>query len=919
MPGVDAAGTTPGAPTGPRDAPVSAPVGRGDDVEGDVLLADGSTAHVRAIAPEDADALRAFHARLSPESVMLRFFGPHPRLSDAEVERFTRVDGEDRLALVAERGGQLVAVARYDRAPGSDDAEVAFVVDDAFQGRGLGTILLEHLASAARRRGVRRFVADTLSENFRMLGVFRDAGFARQFTRSSEVMRVVLDIAPSPEAREAAEERDRRAVVRSMHRLLRPSSIAVVGASPRAGTVGHRLVANLLAGGFRGPVYPVHPSAGEVAGVPAWARVEDVPGPVDLAVVAVPGPAVTEVVEGCGRKGVGALVVVSGGFAEADEAGAARQRALAKLAHAQGMRMVGPLCSGVVNTAPEVSMNATFAPLAPVAGPIGFGSQSAGLGIAVLAEASARGLGVSSFVSLGLKADVSGNDLLSWWEEDPDTRVVVLYVESFGNPRRFGRIARRVSRTKPVLAVKSGHSAPATAATASERAVDALFHHTGVVRTGTIEELLDAAAVLALQPLPRGPRVAVVGTVGGPGVLAADACVGHGLAVPPLSPSTQAALRPFVPEGATVANPVHLVPSASPEHYRGAIGALARADEVDALLVVVTPPPGGDAAPIAAAAAEAVEGRELTVVASFLGAAEGLQAQRGGARPVPCFTYPESAARALARAVEYARWRASDEGTVPALEDVDANAARRLLEAAAGGGRAGAGAGPVPEGWIAGEAATGLLRTCGIPCLPTVSAGGARQAAEAAGRLGFPAVLKATSAGTTRPYDPDRAAAGLRSRQAVYQAYEHMARHLGAAMDGAVVQPEPGTGVATTAGFVQDPAFGPLVVFGLGGPTFELLDDRVTRLAPLTDVDARELVLSVPGAALLTGDAGQPAVDLDALVDVVLRMSRLAEDLPEVAEGWCDPLLAAPGGAVAVDARFRLTALPDTDDRRRLT
>ena len=477
----------------------------------DVLLADGSTARVRPIRPDDADALRALHARLSPESVILRFFGPHPRLSAAEVERFTHVDGVDRLALVAERAEDLVAVARYDRSPGAEEAEVAFVVDDAFQGRGLGTILLEHLASWARTRGIRRFVADTLAENFRMLGVFRDAGFARQFSRSSEVMRVVLDIAPSAEARGAADERDRRAVVRSMDRLLRPSSIAVVGASRDPGTIGHQLVVNLLAGGFTGPVYPVNPSATSVAGVPAWPRLDAVPAPVDLAVVAVPADAVAGVVEDCGHGGVGALVVISAGFAETGAPGAARQRALTHLAHANGMRMVGPNCFGVVNTDASISMNATFAPTPPVRGPIGFASQSGGLGIAILGEAGARGLGLSSFVSLGNKADVSGNDALLWWEQDPATDVVLLYLESFGNPRRFGRVAGRLSRTKPIVAVKSGRSTAGvrgasshTAALAgADAAVEALFQRTGVIRADTIEELFDLAMLLDSQPAPR--------------------------------------------------------------------------------------------------------------------------------------------------------------------------------------------------------------------------------------------------------------------------------------------------------------------------------------------------------------------------------------------------------------------------------
>jgi len=833
-------------------------VSTGRDTPTDVLLADGTTAVVRAIRPGDADDLRALHARLSPESVILRFFGPHPRLSDAEVERFTTVDGVDRVALVAVRSRDIVAVARYDRAPGSDEAEVAFVVDDAFQGRGLGTILLEHLASAARARGIGRFVADTLSENFRMLGVFRDAGFARQLTRSSEVMRVVLDIAPSPEARDAAEERDRQAVVRSMARLLRPDSIAVIGASRQEGAVGRRLVDHLAAGGFTGALYPVNPSASSVAGLPAWPGVEAIPGPVDVAVVAVPADTVPAVVEACGRKGVGALVVVSAGFAETGAAGAARQHDLVHVAHVNGMRMVGPNCFGVLNTDPAVSMNATIAPIPPARGNVGVAAQAGGLSVAILAEAGARGLGLSSFVSLGNKADVSGNDTLTWWEQDPATEVVLLYLESFGNPRRFSRMAQRLSRTKPIVAVKSGRSAagmrgattPGAGRAGADEAVEALFRRTGVIRADTTEELFDVAAVLALQPRPRGRRVGIVGDHGGQGSLAADACVDHGLAVPELSGAVQDALRATLPEGTRVANPIGLVAAAVADDYRRAIDVVARSGEVDAVLVGFTPPlhtPLDDVAAAVAAATDEACG-DITVVASILGTEQARGALLGANRPVPCFTYPETAARALALVAGYVDWRSRPPGVEPVLAHVDPNAARRVLESWAvenGGGDGG-------DTWVTGADAMALLGAYGIPA-------------------------------------------------------------------GAPAQLSTATGVHTSAGFVQDPVFGPLVVFGLGGPAVELLGDTATRLAPLTDVDARDLVLGLRGAALLTGYAGTPPADTDALADILVRLGRMAHDLPELAEAACDPLWAAPGGATVAEARFRVRRAPGpADDRRRL-
>ena len=537
----------------------------------DVVLSDGSTAVLRPVSGQDAAGLVALHSRLSAETVRLRYFGAHPNLSEAEVARLVHQDGPDHLALVAERAGQLIGVAQYDRIPGSDVAEVAFVVDDAHQGLGLGTLLLEYLASEGRRFGFKRFAADTLFENQQMAQVFRTAGFTQRSRLEDGVVRVVMDISPTPEALSALYERDRRAAARSMQRLLRPRSIAVIGAARTPGTVGHELVRNLVAGGFKGPVYPVNPSAAHVASLPCFPSVAAVPGEVDLAVVAVPAPAVPEVVEACGRKGVGGLVVVSSHFAEDGEQGAALEREAARLAHSYGMRMVGPNCFGVLNTDPEVSMNATFAREAPVPGNLGFASQSGGLGIAILAEARRRGIGLSNFVSMGNKADVSGNDLLSWWAEDDDTAVGLLYLESFGNPRKFARLARELSRSKPLIAVKGGRSAVGrraasshTAALASaDEAVAALFHQTGVIRVDSIEELFDVAQVVSSQPLGQGMRVAVLSNSGGPGVLAVDACASNGLEVPELSTATQLALARVCPHNGGLSNPVDLGAEAS--------------------------------------------------------------------------------------------------------------------------------------------------------------------------------------------------------------------------------------------------------------------------------------------------------------------------------------------------------------------
>ena len=563
----------------------------------DVVLVDGSTACIRTVRAEDGPPLADLHARLSQETVRLRYLGAHPRLSEDELARLLKTDA-DQCVLVVERGNRLIACAQYDRVPGSDVAEVAFVVDDAHQGLGLGTLLLEYLAHEGRRHGLKRFAADTFLENNQMVQVFRDAGFTQRSRLESGVIRVVMDIAPTEEALAALYERDRKAAARSMERLLRPRSVAVIGASRTRGTVGHELVRNLLNGDFQGPVYPVNPTATHIASLPCFPDIEAVPGEVDLALVAVAAKLVPEVVAGCGRKGVGALVVVSSHFAEDGAAGAKLEREVARLAHSYGMRVVGPNCFGVLNTDPEISMNATFAKDTPVAGHLGFASQSGGLGIAILAEAKKRGIGLSSFVSMGNKADVSGNDLLSWWSEDDDTAVALLYLESFGNPRKFARLARQFSQSKPIVAVKGGRTAVGsraasshTAALASsDEAVAALFRQTGVIRVDTIEELFDVAQVVGSQPLGQGLRVAVLSNVGGPGVLAVDACVSNGLEVPEFSAELQRQIAELCPRNGGVANPIDLGAEASAPMYESVLGLLLASDEVDAVAVNFTPP-----------------------------------------------------------------------------------------------------------------------------------------------------------------------------------------------------------------------------------------------------------------------------------------------------------------------------------------
>jgi len=873
-----------------------------------VLLADGGTVHVRPISPDDADRLVEFHAGLSQQTVYFRFFTAKPTLSPPQVEHFTHVDHHDRVALVAALGERLVAVARYDRTPGADSAEVAFVVSDEHQGRGIGTALLEHLAAAARERGITRFVATTLPDNRQMLEVFRTAGFEERARMDGDVMHVELLIEPTDRARAAVEQREHRAEAASVARLLNPRSVAVIGASRNAGTVGHQVLRNLLAGGFAGPVYPVNPSAEHVASVKAYPTVQEVPGAVDLAVIAVPAPAVLEVVRQCAAKRVAGLVVLTAGFGEIGEAGA--QAELRDLARRNGMRLVGPNCIGVVNTA--IGLDATFSPDAPAPGRIAMQSQSGALGIAMLERSARMGLGVSTFVSVGNKADVSGNDLLQYWEDDPGTDVVLLYLESFGNPRKFARIARRVSRRKPIVAVKSGRSSAGvraasshTAAMASpDIAVDALFRQAGVIRVDTLDELFDMALVLSAQPLPGGNRVAIIGNSGGPGILATDACDAAGLEVPELSAATQAALRAVVDANAAVSNPVDLVASASPGVYEQALGIVLGDDAVDAAIVICTPTFAASPLGVAEVLGRVAPATRKTLLGCFL-AWPDLQPLLDGGQPgtgVPAFASPEPAARALARAADYAAWRRRPPGAMPDLDGFDTDRVRTLVDAFLSRSPDG--------GWLPATQVSEVLTAVGVAVIDSVEVGSAEEAAHAATAVGLPVALKAAGPDLVHKTDVGGVRLGLRSEAEVADAYERMAANLGERMTGGIVQQMAAPGVETIVGVVQDLLFGPLLMFGMGGIATELLGDRSFRILPVTDVDAAELVRSLRSSALLFGYRGSQPTAVAALEELLQRVARLASGWAELAELDINPLIVSPDGAVAVDARMRVTPVP---------
>jgi acetate---CoA ligase (ADP-forming) len=862
----------------------------------DVILRDGSTLRLRAPVAADASALLEFFENLSDRSRYLRFHG-FPALGRGLVEPVLDPDWDERGALVGMLGDRVVALANWARLRDRRAAEVAFTVDDAYQGRGIGTRLLEQLAAAASVAGIEEFVAEVLPDNRNMLHVFLHAGFDVLRELESGSVEVRFPIAPTVRYREQVAARDHVAVRASLQPFFAPGCVAVVGASPRRGSIGGELFRNILDADFAGAAYPVNRGGAPVAGVRGYPSVGAIPEAVDLAVVALPGELVLDAAAEALDAGVRALCVISAGFAEIGPAGRARQDELLALVRAHGARLVGPNCLGIASAA--VNLNATFAPRAFPAGTIGFSSQSGALGLALLERAEARGLGLSAFVSIGNKADVSSNDLLEWWEDDERTKLVMLYLESFGNPRAFARIAQRVARTKPILAMKSGTtragmkaaSSHTAALAGSEAAVDALFHQAGVIRSETLGELVDIAALLSAQPVPRGRRVAIVTNAGGLGILCADACDAAGLELPQLSDETREKLRAVLPSEASVANPIDMLGGATPKTYRDALPLVLADPGIDAAIVLFVPVVGVDEAEVGGAISRAAADApaDTTVLCAFV-SAKGAPESLRSAAPVPSFAYPEAAARALGRAAERGAWLHRPAGVVPEL-GVDREAAAAVVEAAL---RRGA------DGWLEPAEARRLLEAYGLPVVPERGAHDGDEAVAAAHELGLPVVVKSAVAGAHKT-ESGGVALNLADEEAVRSAADRIGYPV-------LLQPMIAGGAELLAGAVQDPVFGPLVAFGPGGVFAELIGSAQFRLAPLTDIDARELVRGGKAGRLVSGFRGTPPADEGALVDLLLRLARLAEDIPEVAELDLNPVLALPDRAVAVDARVRVAA-----------
>ncbi|GGW20624.1 hypothetical protein GCM10018980_43840 [Streptomyces capoamus] len=913
--------------------------------EADVVLRDGGTARIRPITVDDADRLVSFYEQVSDESKYYRFFAPYPRLSAKDVHRFTHHDFVDRVGLAATIGGEFIATVRYDRigadgmpasAP-ADEAEVAFLVQDAHQGRGVASALLEHIAAVARERGIRRFAAEVLPANTKMIKVFTDAGYTQKRSFEDGVVRLEFDLEPTDRSLAVQRAREQRAEARSVRRLLAPGSVAVVGVGRAPGGVGRSVLGNIRDAGYAGALYAVNTvfpeDLGEVDGVPAHRSVRDIGGPVDLAVVAVPAEQVPAVVAECGEHGVQGLVVLSAGYAESGPEGRERQRALVRAARAYGMRIIGPNAFGIINTAPDVRLNASLAPEMPRPGRIGMFAQSGAIGIALLSRLHRRGggvtgvTGVSTFVSAGNRADVSGNDVLQYWYDDPETDVVLMYLESIGNPRKFNRLARRTAAAKPLVVVQGTGTAPQGHAVRATRlpyaTVSALLRQAGVIRVDTITELVDAGLLLARQPLPAGPRVAILGNSESLGVLTYDRCLAEGL-------------RP--------ARPVDLTTGASAQDFHRALAA-ALADGTNDAVVVTAIPAIGEASPGDAelaealrSAAAAVPGKPVLVVHVELGGlaealsaaastapgagdrAPGLAERAAQATPaaltappegthlIPAYPAAERAVRALAEAVKYAGWRreAADPGKVPEYDDIDEKGAARLIGELLTRG----------EGLTIPDAETcELLGRYGVPvrrALPALTPGAAVEAARA---LGYPVALKATAPHLRHRADLGGVRLDLADEDQLLRAYTELTDLFGKPEElRPVVQGMAPRGVDTVVRAVIDPAAGAVLSFGLAGAASQLLGDMAHRLVPVTDREAASLVRSIRTAPLLFGWRGSTPVDTPALEELLLRVSRLVDDHPEVVAVTLEPVVVAPHGVSVLGATVRLAPPPARDD-----
>ena len=891
---------------GAREGGVTAVGGAAGSEE---TLRDGRVVVVRPMRADDAAGVEALWRRLDAPA-RRRFTDlahlPPDRAGDVALPRPGHAAG---IIAIAASGpaGQVAGVARYERT-GRDTAGLLVFVDVSWRRAGLGTLLMRGLAEVARHAGIGRLAGDVSRGDAAILGVLEELGLEYQEQVTAAAVHASFTVQETDGYLDAVLADQRAAARVAVAPFLRPGSIALAGASDKPGSIGALLLANLLASGFAGPVYPVNPRHRVIQGLTCYPELAACPTPPDLALVAVPAPQVAGIVDQASALGVRAACVISAGFAETGGEGQVLQDELRRRARAAGVRLIGPNCMGLLNGGPDARFNATFSPVFPPPGRLAFVTQSGGLGLAALTLLAGPSLGVSGFVSVGNTADLAPNDLLLYWDEDPGTDVVLAYLESVPDPRRFARIARRVCRHKPIVAVKAGRtgagrraaSSHTAALAAGEVAVEALFHQAGVIRAGTLEEMFDVAAVLSAQPVPAGRRVAVLTNGGGPGILVTDACEAAGLLVPELSDGIQAALRACLPPQASVRNPVDVVASATAGQYGRALRLLGAAEEIDAIIAVYIPPFVTDAEDIAreiAAAAAAQPAKP--VIAVFMTAGPGPASLSSAG--IPAFTYPESAAAALGHVARWAEWRARPAGHVVTPPGIDPRRGRSVVSRVLAG---------QPQGkWADAEAAARLLAAYGIPAARSRLVRSPAQAAAAQAELGGPVVVKIAAA--IHKSDVGGVALDIATPQAAADAVTAIRASLAEAGLGHLggeflIQQQIRGGVEMIIGVTHDPAFGPLVLAGLGGTMVEVLGDVAVRITPLSNTDVDEMLRSLRSYRLLTGYRQSPPLDVAAFAELLHRVSAMVEDIPEIIELDLNPVFVLQHGALVADTRVRL-------------
>jgi len=873
--------------------------------------------------PDDENRLMSFFLRLSGRTIYLRYHHVLTDLSREEAHQYSNIDYDNTFAVVGIQGEgddeSIIGVGRYWRLSQPNKAEIAFIVEDPHQRKGIGTHLLELLAAAAREHGIGVFEAEVLPENTDMIDVLQDSGFKQlEKITESHGWRGVYSIAQTPLVEQKSAEREKVASIASIRRFMFPRSIAVLGASNKPG-IGNALVKDLIKNEYNGIIYPVNPKDEVVSSIKAYPSILDIPGQVDLAIVAVAAERIQPLIEECGRKGVKSLVIITAGFSEMGGEGIEREKKLLNTAGAYGMRIIGPNCLGIQNTNPTVNMNASFAPIYPLHGRTAFGSQSGALGGAIISYAIQINLGLSNFVSIGNGADVTGNELLQYWAEDPDTNLILLYLESFGNPRKFARIARETTLKKPVVIVKSGRSAVGARAAAShtgalasdDTATTALIKQTGMLRCNTLEELFDTALLLSNQPIPKGNRVAILTNGGGAGIMAADALAAHGFQLPILSDKARSALKSFLPPKSSYMNPIDTTAAVSPDQYRQALNVILQED-IDALIIIYIPPMEFMIELMRGVIREmapSFRAKGIPVLANFLGLESRLVVGSKEEGYVPTYVFPESTAHALAKSYEYNQRLKRPLGNIPSFTDINKAGAEKVIQDAL----ARTDNHPV---WLDTGEIVKLFSAYGIKFAQSGVSTTAHQAAKMADSIGYPVALKLFSSTISHKTDVGGVMLNLGSAAEVKKAYAQIEQNLEklsrrSEMQGVTVQKMLTGGVELIVGVTEDKFFGPLIMFGLGGIYTELFKDVDFRIHPLTDYDAHEMLASFKAHKILDGWRGAPPSDTAAIEDVLLRVSALIEDIPEIQDLDLNPLIAMPvgEGCVVADARISISPI----------